>query len=118
MKKCAYCGRSNEEMALVCSECGKEFESSASAEAQPQRLDPALSPVTVATFSSLVEANLLVDRLEAAGIEADIPEEYSPQIFSAVIALERLTVRVAAKDYEAAKRIAAEGSEIAPTGEQ
>jgi hypothetical protein len=110
MKKCPYCGRENEAAALACVECGKEFEPPPSSETDSQLLDPALSPVVVATFTSLPEASLLVDRLEAAGIEADIPEEYSPQVFSGVIALEQLTVRVAAKDYEAAKRIAADAS--------
>jgi putative signal transducing protein len=119
MKKCPYCGRENEAVALVCVECAKEFESaSPPAEVEPELLDPGLSPVVVATFSSLPEASLLVGRLEAAGIEAHIPEEYSAQIFSAVIALEPLTVRVAAKDYDAAMRIIAEGSEAPPTEAQ
>jgi hypothetical protein len=64
--------------------------------------------VVVGTFSSLLEAKLLADRLEAAGIEAYIPEEYAPQVWSAVIPLELMSVRVPAKDYEAAKVIAAE----------
>jgi hypothetical protein len=105
MQTCRYCGRQNEAEAVVCVGCGEELKSEDPVDTKSALLDPALSPVIVATFTSLAEANLLVDRLEAAGIEADIPEEYSPQIFSAVIALERLTVRVAAKDYEAAKLI-------------
>jgi ribosomal protein L40E len=46
-------------------------------------------------------------RLEAAGIEAFVPEEYTPQIFWAAITspLEGITVRVAAKDYEAARAL-------------
>jgi hypothetical protein len=108
MKKCAYCGRENENTSVVCSECGVELTEPAKTENDPQLTDPALALVTVATFSSLQEASLLVDRLAAAGIEACIPEEYAPQVFSGVIPLERLTVRVAAKDYEAAKATIAE----------
>src|SRR5690349_7645668 len=108
MKKCAYCGRENENTSVVCSECGVELAEPAKIESDPQLTDPALALVTVATFSSLQEASLLVDRLAAAWIEACIPEEYAAQVFSGVIPLERLTVRVAAKDYEAAKAAIAE----------
>jgi hypothetical protein len=56
-------------------------------------------------------------RLEAAGIEACIPEEYTPQIFWNVIPspLESVTVRVAAKDYEAARAIHADYADTAMT---
>jgi hypothetical protein len=117
MKTCAYCGRDNEDSAIVCRECGKELKSESGPDPDPQLVDPALSLAIVATFSSLQEASLLVARLEAAGIEACIPEEYSPQIFSAVIPLERLTVRVAAKDYDAAKAIVLEDVLPSPSDE-
>jgi len=106
MKKCSYCGRESEDAAVACRECGKEFGAEAAPEVE--LTDPALSPVIVATQDSLQEAQLLVDRLAAAGIEAFIPEEYSTQVFSAVVPLEPLTVRVAARDAEAARAILAE----------
>lgn len=115
MKKCAYCGRENEEAANTCGECGKSLQELSAPDAEAQLLDTALSPVVVGTFSSLLEAKLLADRLEAAGIEAYIPEEYAPQVFSGVIPLELMSVRVAAKDYEAARAIAAEA--VAVTAE-
>jgi hypothetical protein len=61
------------------------------------------------TFGTVVDANLFRAHLEAYGIEACVPEEYTPQIFWNVIPspLESVTVRVAAKDYEAAKAILA-----------
>src|SRR6266567_8712152 len=99
MKKCDYCGRENNDGSVVCSECGVELPGPPAPEIQRQLTDPAFSLVTVATFSNLPEASLLAARLEAAGIEACIPEEYAPQVFSAVISLERITVRVVAKDY-------------------
>jgi hypothetical protein len=108
MKKCPYCGRENDDTLAVCSECGVELTRPPAPGIDPQLTDPALSLVTIATFSSPQEASLLVARLEAAGIEACIPEEYGAQVFSAVIPMERLTVRVAAKDYEAAKALIAE----------
>ena len=108
MKKCSYCGRENNDTSIVCFECGVELAGPAKIESDPQLTDPDLALVAVATFSSLQEASLLVDRLGAAGIEACIPEEYAPQVFSGIIPLERLTVRVAAKDYEAAKAMIAQ----------
>lgn len=111
MKRCAYCGCPNEDSAVACCECGVEFETSSSPDPEPQSIDPTLSPVIVARFSSLPQTSLLAGRLEAAGIEALIPEEYSEQIFSGVVGLERVTVRVAAKDYEAAMAVVAEGAE-------
>ncbi len=111
MKKCAYCGCPNEDAAVGCCECGEQFETSSSPDPEPQSLDPALAPAIVAQFSNLQQASVLAGRLEAAGIQASIPEEYSEQIFSGVVGLERLTVRVAAKDYKAAMAVIAEGAE-------
>jgi ribosomal protein L40E len=115
MKKCAYCGCPNEDAAVGCCECGEQFETSSSPDPEPQALDPALSPAIVAQFSNLQQASLLAGRLEAAGIQAWIPEEYSEQIFSGVVGLERLTVRVSAKDYKAAMAVVAEGAEPTST---
>src|SRR5688500_13628908 len=98
MKTCPYCGRENEATLRVCCECGLELESVQPVD--PQLTDPALALVVVGTFSTLVEASVAKSRLDQAGIEACIPEEFTPQIFGAGIAspLERITVRVAAKD--------------------
>jgi hypothetical protein len=77
----------------------------------PQLVDPALSLVTVASFHNLTEAELLLGRLQAAGIEACIPEEYTTDVFSGVIPFELVTVRVAAKDVADAKAVIAAGNE-------
>jgi hypothetical protein len=104
MKKCEYCGRENDDAAIACSECTTEFNPPERPEDEPLH-DPALSLAIVATFRNAMDAGMFKARLEAAGIEACIPEEYTPHIFWNVIPspLEHVTVRVAAKDYEAAK---------------
>jgi len=61
----------------------------------------------VATFHSAEEAELLKAQLESAGIEADVPEEFTTGVFSAVIPFQTVTVQVHAKDYEAARAIVA-----------
>jgi hypothetical protein len=73
----------------------------------PQLTNPADSLVVVATFGDLVEASLVKDRLELAGIEACIPEELNPSPFGNFVPMAQVTVQVAAKDYEAAKDILA-----------
>ena len=105
MKTCPACGHANEDTAKACAGCGKAFPSASRSKVDPQLVDPALAPKIVATFSNLEQASVLKARLEAAGLEAWIPEEYEPQVFSAVIPLERITVRVTTKDYEAAQAV-------------
>jgi len=107
MKKCSYCGRENDDVATACCECNTEFELSPASEVDPQLVDPTLSLVIVGRFRNVVDAGMARARLEAAGIDADIPEEYTPQIFWYAIPspLESVTVRVAARDYETAREI-------------
>ena len=114
MKKCSYCGRENRDEAPACSECGNTFDSVPESEADPSLSDPALSPVVVARFSSLQQASVLAGLLEQAGIPSWIPEEYAEQVFSGVVGLERLTVQVAAKDYDAAMAVIAESEQALP----
>jgi hypothetical protein len=70
--------------------------------------------VIVRTFGSIEGASLLAGRLAAAGIEAYIPES-GTQPFSQVVPLDMATVRVAAKDCEAAEAVAAGMSGAGPT---
>jgi RNA polymerase subunit RPABC4/transcription elongation factor Spt4 len=118
MKNCSYCGRENDDSAVVCRECGTEFDTSPpAAPVDPQLEDLSLSLVIAATFSNVVDASLFKTRLEAAGIEACIPEELTPQILWSVIPspLERVTVRVAAKDYDAARALFTENIDASTT---
>src|SRR5207245_686653 len=107
MKTCSYCGRQNEDTAVACPECGTGIVSSPPPEVDAQLSDPANALVIVGSFDTMAQASLLATRLEVAGIEACIPEEYGPQLFSNVIPLGSVTVRVAARDFEAAEAIAA-----------
>ena len=107
MKTCRHCGRDNADTATACAGCGKTL-AAPSSKGDPQLKDPSLAPRIVATFSNLEQASVLKARLESAGIEAWIPEEFEPQVFSAVISLERITVRVVAKDYAAAQSVLAQ----------
>ena len=105
MKRCSYCGGENEDNAVNCADCGTELEST-SPQVDPELEDPTLSLVVVGTYRNAVDANMVKTRLEGAGIEACVPEEYTPQILWPA-PLELVTVRVAAKDLEAAQRILA-----------
>jgi len=115
MKTCSYCGRQNDDTAIACSECGTGMVSLPAPEVDAQLSDPAAALVIVGSFTTLAQASLLSTRLEAAGIESCIPEEYATQIFSNVIPLGCVTVRVAAKDFEAAQAIAVAMAQTEPS---
>jgi hypothetical protein len=103
MKACPTCDSWNEKAATHCKQCGAEFEPPRAVD--PQLTDPADALVIVATFGDVVEASLLKDQLESAGIPACIPEELNPSPFGNMVPMAQVTVQVAAKDYEAAKEI-------------
>jgi len=107
VKKCPHCGHENEEGAKACLNCHAELDPTPASQPLPPTEDPALAMRVVASFGNVVDADVFKTRLEAAGIEAFIPEEYTPQILWAAIVspLEGVTVRVDAKDYEAARAL-------------
>ncbi len=107
MNQCSYCGRKNEDDALYCGGCGKPLKKPAIKDEEADLKDPANTPVTVASLHSLQEAELLKSELEAVGIEAFIPEEYTTGVFSSITPFQQVTVRVPAKDTEAARNIVA-----------
>lgn len=114
MKTCTYCGHSNEDEVTACAGCG---ESISSAEAtDPILTDPAERLEVVTSCRNAVEANLLKMRLEAADIEACVPEEFSAQIFWNEVTgpFEGVTVRVKARDLEAARKVLAETGGLTP----
>ena len=107
MKICADCGHENEDDATTCAECFLELPTTKTAvPPDPAELtDPAKDLVVVASFGDTVEAGLLKDRLEQAGIEACIPEELDPSPFGNFPPLAHVTVRVAKKDLERAREV-------------
>ena len=115
MKACTYCGHANEDSAIACGGCGKSIPS-------PEQPDPAFTDpgerlVALATFPNVVEATLLKLRLEAAGIESCLPEEYSAQMLWNEVAgqFEGVHLCVRARDETAARAVLAEpGDASAP----
>ena len=64
---------------MRCMECGtEEFKSAESAESLPE-CDPDEELVTLLSAQRLADADLLVSRLKAAGIEGFIPDEFLMQ---------------------------------------
>jgi|SRR5689334_15706565 len=104
MKECSYCGHANNDVATVCEECGTAFPVP-EAPTDPKLTDPAEAPVILKTFDDVPEASLLKDRLEQAGIEAWIPEEFDTSPYSTFKPEIRVTVRVAQKDLQAAREV-------------
>jgi hypothetical protein len=105
MKICAYCGEENQVGAIRCKACGSELLPRETVD--PGLTDPAASLCIVATFPDVTEASLMRDRLSQAGIEACIPEELDPNPFGNFTPMAHVTVRVARRDYDAAKALLA-----------
>ena len=120
MKTCSYCGHADKDAAANCAGCGTPFVAAKADADAPTLTDPAENLVVVARCRSSVEAYLLRSRLEAAGIEACVPEEFTPQIlwYAVPSPLEQVTVRVRARDIGAALQVAtddgAEAGSLSP----
>jgi hypothetical protein len=117
MKNCSYCGRENEESAIHCIECVTEFprniakaKSTPTASASQIEFVP-LAPedkgndlVTLARCSTLVEAEMLVTRLDGAGFSTFIPDEFVIQqnpLYACTYGFVR--VQVPPSEYDSAK---------------
>src|SRR5437879_12917822 len=119
MKLCAYCGHGNDETALQCCECGtEEFKSSsaisASDESAGQQLRFAdLAPramqndlVTLVRCRTLLEADMIVSQLEAAGIPAFVPDQFLMQLAaSSPNAFGVVRVQVSSQSHDAAREL-------------
>ena len=118
MKICAYCGKENEDSAVHCSECAtSEFKIPGQPEAaegkekwsfgvlSPEDLEKDL--VTLLTCRTLPEADLVVNHLAAAGIEAFVPDEFAIQNAAFFLTLSSgfVKVQVSPQDFEAAKEL-------------
>jgi hypothetical protein len=126
MMKCLYCGKENEDDAVHCWECGTELleePAGASERDELETPDPECAPAKLEFMTStpqemtmdlvnlircrtLGEADLLVARLETAGIPAFIPDQFLLQnIGFNLNAYGYVRIQVSPKDYEAAKEL-------------
>ena len=120
MKTCTYCGRENEDDAIQCPQCGKdEFRIGDEADAAISPAEPVVTQlefvplaleegrnglVTLVRCRTLLEADLIVSRLESAGLQAFIPDEFLMQSISwNVNTYGFVRVQVSPTDYQAAK---------------
>ena len=116
MKECAYCGRENEDAAARCRECGTdEFKTAATTEpVGAPEFDASDEMVTLVSAQKLVDADLILSRLEAAGIEGFIPDEFVMQTVGFNLnTYGYVRVQVRRKDFEQAKEFLS-----APANEQ
>ncbi len=117
MKRCSYCGRDNNDDAAQCLECGTKFEPP-SAPALPETgrpeyeiaplaaLDKQKDFVTLVTCRTLMAADIVVGRLQAAGISAFLPDENLMQTIGWNFnTFGYVRVQVSPNDYDAAKTL-------------
>jgi hypothetical protein len=118
MKRCSYCGRENTEAASYCIECGtalteppaapipaipEESTDSAYDFSPLPTADHGQAWATLMTCRTLAAADLVVSKLEAAGIAAFLPDEFLLQAIGWNLnTYGYVRVQVAPKDYEAA----------------
>jgi hypothetical protein len=118
MKKCSYCGAEYPDDAVMCTVDHTPFASPAEPPPPPkpggpQYRFPPLSAadmqkdfVTLVRCPSLPAADLIMGRLEAAGIEALMPDESVMQAMCGDLnGFGYVRIQIAPKDYEAAKEL-------------
>jgi hypothetical protein len=118
MKKCAYCGLENDHNAVRCSGCGTdEFKTEAPDKAP--KLDEQEEFITVFSCQRLTDADLIVGRLEAAGIETFVPDEFLMQTIGFNLnTYGFVRVQVHRKDYASAKELCAVAVEPGETSSE
>jgi hypothetical protein len=115
MKKCSYCGAEYPDDAVMCAIDHTPFE----CPAEPPPPEPKIAEyhfwpflaegshkdfVTLVSCATLPAADVIISRLQVAGIEAFIPDESLMQIMGGNLnAFGYVRVQIAPKDYESAR---------------
>jgi hypothetical protein len=103
-KECPVCELMNTEEADTCRHCGTAFFFELEC-LDPRFDDPGDELVVVGRYGNVIDASFVKGVLQENNIDACIPEDLTPHIFPLI---ETVTVRVAAKNVEAAKQIIAD----------
>lgn len=103
-KECPVCELMNAEEADTCRHCGTAFFFELEC-LDPRLDDPGDELVVIGRYGNVIDASFVKSVLEENSIKACIPEDLTPHIAPLI---ETVTVRVAAKNVEAAKQIIAD----------
>jgi hypothetical protein len=117
MKTCSYCGAEYPDEAAMCTIDHTPFERPAEPkEPEPKKPEYRFPPisveerqkdfVTLVTCATLPAADVIVGRLEAAGIETSIPDESLMNVMGGgLAAFGFVRVQIASKDYDSAREL-------------
>ncbi len=116
MKTCDYCGRKNSDEVVCCSGCGRNDVFKADAPPELPKLDAQDEFVTLATCQNLPAADQMVTCLDAAGIEAFVPDESLMQWlpFFYTITFGFIRVQVRRKDLSRAQELLSDAEPEGP----
>jgi hypothetical protein len=116
MKTCPYCGAEYPDDAVMCTIDHTPFEQLSKPPAPETKMVEyrfrPLSPedlkrdfVTLVSCANLPAADVIMGRLEAAGIEAFISDASATEVMSGINAFGYVRVQIAPKDYEDAREL-------------
>lgn len=106
MKKCTYCGKENADDASYCSGCFQDEYFKSDSPDENEKSDAQEELLTLMSCNKLTDADLVLSRLESAGIEAFIPDQHLMQTIGFNLnTYGYVRVQVRRKDYDNAKEL-------------